>query len=767
MTLRRSSPRAGARWSVLFGTVAAASVLLATAVLASHYQASLEGSYFEIDNDANFVNNAGASFDDWVDVTESRREDVATGQNDDSYKGGVKEDTVCPGETTGSIPNNKSDLRYFGVYEEEGDPGFLHMFWTRVSDPSGTTLMDFEFNQSLTACAQGPNVERTVDDILLEYSIDQGGSRATITIRKWTGSAWGPATTLDPSEATGTINSTPILAANSDGTLTSGSLSARTFGEASIDLDVIFDDTKCQSFGSAMLKSRSSDAFTSQLKDFIRPVPITLTNCGKVIIRKQTDPDGSTQLFDFSKSFNTDPSTTNTFQLADGGVKTYTGVLFGTGYTVAEGTLPSGWEFVGIDCNVTANPSVGVTPSITGQTITFSIDDEDDVLDCTYTNRARGSLKVVKQTDPSSNTTTTFTFTPTGFNGGSTFTLTGHNANQTFTNLVPGSSYGVSEAAVAGWDLTAASCTLQGGGSTGTLSGSAISSITVEAGKQTTCTFSNRQRGQINIHKQDNLGTALSGVTFTVYVDVAPLGPTTPRGTGDTTVAGSCTTDASGDCSVTDLVPGPYWVVEGTPPAGHQAAPDQHVNLGAGATVSLTFVNNRIPATINIVKRDDDNPTNPLAGAVFTLYVNNAPTAGPRGAEDTITTKTCTTSAAGTCQITGVEPGSYWVVETTTPAGYDTAADQAVSLVLAQTVTLTFDDPRDFKVIVFVCQESNGQLYASSVTFQDGTKTTLATGALPAGITESVLCALSTGAVYDDLSFGSYNDDDNGVNIPQ
>ena len=86
-------------------------------------------------------------------------------------------------------------------------------------------------------------------------------------------------------------------------------MNARTFGEAQIDLRLIFQANKCTTFGSAMLKSRSSDSFTSQLKDFIRPVGINLTNCGHVIIRKQTIPEenpNSTN-FGYTKSFGTDP----------------------------------------------------------------------------------------------------------------------------------------------------------------------------------------------------------------------------------------------------------------------------------------------------------------------------------------------------------------------------------------------------------------------------------------------------------------------------
>ncbi|MGH3371145.1 MAG: hypothetical protein ACRDPR_14220, partial [Nocardioidaceae bacterium] len=82
---------------------------------AGHGLATLASSNFEIDINANLKNDDGGTWKDWADLAhptgpELRATDLATGQNDNSYKGGVKEDTACPGETTGSIPNNKSDL---------------------------------------------------------------------------------------------------------------------------------------------------------------------------------------------------------------------------------------------------------------------------------------------------------------------------------------------------------------------------------------------------------------------------------------------------------------------------------------------------------------------------------------------------------------------------------------------------------------------------------------------------------------------------------
>ena len=400
---RRTTRQRLAIWGA---AILGATALLPAAAVASHPEASLPGSSFEIDVDANLKVDDAAPSIDWAGVTEIRATDRPTGSNDDSYQGGVKEDTSCPGEVTGSIPNNKSDLRTFHVYREAGTgghPGYLNLGWSRVTDPSGTTLMDFEFNQSSQTCATGPNKVRTAGDLLIEYSIDQGGARADITGRTWTGSAWGPALDLDaPSDvcggnpcATGTINSSPIPAAESDGIISSGSLAARTFGEAQLDLRLIFKADKCTSFGSAMLKSRSSDSFTSQLKDFIRPVGINLTNCGKVVIHKETIPDENpnTSTFGYTKTFGTDPTSTNTFTLQDDGTRTFNGVLFGSGYSVVEDLLPSDYAFDHVDCGA----SVGVTPSINGATVSFAIDADTDVLECTYYNELqRGALRILK-----------------------------------------------------------------------------------------------------------------------------------------------------------------------------------------------------------------------------------------------------------------------------------------------------------------------------------------------------------------------------------
>jgi hypothetical protein len=83
------------------------------------------------------------------------------------------------------------------------------------------------------------------------------------------------------------------------------------------------------------------------------------------------------------------------------------------------------------------------------------------------------------------------------------------------------------------------------------------------------CTYTNRARGQINILKTDDTGAVLAGVRFDRFEDDPPLGP--PRGPEDTATGLFCVTSALGVCSIDNVVPGQYWVVEdvSTVPPGH------------------------------------------------------------------------------------------------------------------------------------------------------------------------------------------------------
>jgi hypothetical protein len=284
---------------------------------ASHPEVSLPGSDFEIDTDANLRLDDPAPSQDWASIpqgttqgTERRKADLPSGPGDDSFGQGTKEDTAVPTVVDGSIPPNKSDLLTFGGYLETTPTGerFLNIFWHRVQEPSGTTNMDFEFNQSSQISGNGVTPVRTAGDVLIQYDLAQGGTNPQLFLSRWvttgpksqcvaanatpcwgntTASGLAPRVNLSTAGlATGSINTSAIPAAEADGL---GDISARTFGEAQIDFDALAGSDQCVAFGSAYLKSRSSDSFTAALKDFIAPLTLNLSLCGSIHVIKHDD----------------------------------------------------------------------------------------------------------------------------------------------------------------------------------------------------------------------------------------------------------------------------------------------------------------------------------------------------------------------------------------------------------------------------------------------------------------------------------------------
>ena len=98
--------------------------------------------------------------------------------------------------------------------------------------------------------------------------------------------------------------------------------------------------------------------------------------------------------------------------------------------------------------------------------------------------------------------------------------------------------------------------------------------------------------------------------------------------------------------------------------------------------------------------------------------------------------------------------GTYWVVETTTPAGHATVPDQPVNVTAANpTITLNLSDPRLHKVITLVCHEGSNTLFAVDVA--NGTSTLKSIGSVPAAlsaknVTQADLCGIG-GAAFGGL----------------
>jgi len=136
------------RWRLAVALGVVAAVAFSIVAVASHPEVSLSGSNFEIDTDANLKVDDPSPSIDWASVSEIRKADTTSGPLDESFGQGTKEDTPVPSVVDGSIPPNKSDLKFFGVYQEGTTAtGFLNLYWSRVQEPAGTTNMDFELNK--------------------------------------------------------------------------------------------------------------------------------------------------------------------------------------------------------------------------------------------------------------------------------------------------------------------------------------------------------------------------------------------------------------------------------------------------------------------------------------------------------------------------------------------------------------------------------------------------------------------------------------------
>jgi hypothetical protein len=106
----------------------------------------------------------------------------------------------------------------------------------------------------------------------------------------------------------------------------------------------------------------------------------------------------------------------------------------------------------------------------------------------------------------------------------------------------------------------------------------------------------------VHITKSDSAGNAVQGATFTLYVDAPPVGNGPPKGPEDTVAQGTCTTGANGQCDITNVPPGDYWVSETGPPPGYVAAPDStlKVKRGRKQVFEVVVVDDKKPANTSV-----------------------------------------------------------------------------------------------------------------------------------------------------------------------
>jgi Prealbumin-like fold domain len=251
---------------------------------------------------------------DWQNVAgRATGIDLPSGGSDNSFGQGTKEDDPNVTVVTGSIPPSKSDLtRFYEASEFANNKNFLYLAWERTNN-LGSANMDFEINQKTQPdlTTTGPKtLIRTAGDVLITFDFTNGGGKPTLGLLRWLTSAttpvvpgfptnvcfssnsfpcWGDQKVLNSSNSIGAVNN---LGAVTDPFLPgTNNIGALRFGEAAINLTDagVFPPGICEAFGSAFLKSRSSASFPAEVKDFVAPVPVNISNCGTVNIHKQDD----------------------------------------------------------------------------------------------------------------------------------------------------------------------------------------------------------------------------------------------------------------------------------------------------------------------------------------------------------------------------------------------------------------------------------------------------------------------------------------------
>ncbi len=210
---------------------------------------------------------------------------------------------------------------------------------------------------------------------------------------------------------------------------------------------------------------------------------------------------------------------------------------------------------------------------------------------------------------------------------------------------------------------------------------STVQTVTIEAGKQKTLTFTNDPLGGLLIKKMDSVTREpLSDVTFKI---------TRPDGTIVGNSNGEYTTDSTGHISITDLEPGTYIVEEIQTRSGYVL--DRSVKtvvIKDHETYTLEFYNK--PKEGLVIRKIDSVTKNPLQGVEFQVKTSDG--SNILTDEGLISSNGLyTTNENGEIVLEKLTPGTYVVTETKTIDGYRMdATPQSVVIGEGDTQTLTF-----------------------------------------------------------------------------
>lgn len=297
------------------------------------------------------------------------------------------------GWDAGNVPA-KDDLTNVYAYEVI-NPANSHLILyggIEREDPSGDSHVDLEFFQDQVALGTKPVFTgiRTVNDVIVTMEFLQGGALGSVTIRRWNGTeyvqvgvAGGEGCFASPG---GTADS--ICAFNNGANIDGGpwpnydnhgklitQLQKNAFTEMGVDLTALLNANPCLS--TFMGKTRSSQSFTAELKDFAGPHNFDVCQPSTTLSASAgvTIPSGGSTVLSFSETNDGNEALLNASVSANNGCSP----AYSSGDTDNDGKLDPGetWVFT---CTVsptttTTYTAIGTgTGELSGKTITFCPD---------------------------------------------------------------------------------------------------------------------------------------------------------------------------------------------------------------------------------------------------------------------------------------------------------------------------------------------------------------------------------------------------------